>query len=103
MTNFANLKWSHFNDNITKAKVSWLGEFRALTNRFYHAIEIYTDKVKKYDRYATRHTIKIACGPYGEAGEQIELPLGTKLKDAKIKAMQIATGVEAEGEYTFQS
>ena len=63
MNDFSKLSWHYVNDDLVKAKISWLGDFRASTNVFYHAIEIITDRIRKY---VTRHTINIACGAYGE-------------------------------------
>ena len=96
-------KWHMDTDEITSAKVYWYGPFRGLTNVFYHAIEIYSERVKNRfsGTYRTRHTIKIAFGPYGEAGETEVLPFGTRIKEAKQKALVIAEQAIANG-YEFK-
>ena len=102
MTDFSVLKWSSVNDEWTKTKFSWLGDFRSLTNPHNHCIEIATYRVKRNNKNHTFHTIKIACGPYGEAGESIEMPVGTRLKKAKKEAIKIAFEIESEGIYFFK-
>lgn len=58
----------------------------------YHSVKVFSSKkihpVAMLKR--TQHTAQVCCGAYGETVYEVDLPFGTKLAEAKAKAVAMA-------------
>lgn len=76
----------------TGVKITRLQGFNGATNINHHSIRIVSDKVPEFrgsSRKVSRKTIILEYNAFGESGEEVVLPIGTGVKEAKQKALQL--------------
>lgn len=101
-------KWSAYDDEgWTKQKVYFFEEWDTSSHPHNHGVMVFAAKEKdesdwdtKRDRpkVKTRYVVQVSYGPYGEAVEEVEMPFGTRLPQAKAEALRIASPIYRRGE-----
>ena len=86
-------------DYSAGSKHTSLPGFSESSNMYYNCVTIFTDS--KRDNYGgprwTQYTVKVCGDKYGETADEVVLPRGATLKDAKQKAYEMAAEYAKQG------